>query len=519
MEENQSHQLENIYKAYCAKGEARRDLISLLALTQESPNNETKEERDHRQQAIDLFWNFYYPSFFSLPGWEINRASPDLTESERQVVLDTLENLEKSSRVPYKPDTDVPLDELFVYLHIAACRALMLKKRDSYSEEVRMVLDEAWRASRWFEGLEGIPYCYRADDDLTSEHTRSFVAVTGIVALELATALRLEGNYEESFHLFAVGLSYVSSVALAAYNEEDPLHLPHPKDKYIPKIDMAAQMFVDSFEYLRSPAITKNWRQIARDCFIISACWKNCFLFGNTRDETVIDNEGWEWDPPEFWQQAKGWAEAKLEPSELLEEMKKAEDEKAEQRLTTYFFEKRSFNAFPERAKQSLIEAEKAWFSTKSGRADRIFNELRIATEEVLYCSFWKPLSEWMDTRRITDPRLLDFQRIRESISEANKQPSLVEFESMLKSFALREFLKPLTLSDVDSKFVLDELPKALKQLRSYRRSAEHDLQRVREPKEIASIFKEFLGIGYKGILPRLLEVQKVITSSREKAS
>ena len=124
-----------------------------------------------------------------------------------------------------------------------------------------------------------------------------------------------------------------------------------------------------------------------------------------------------------------------------------------------------------------------------------------------------------MDTRRITDPRLLDFQRIRESISEANKQPSLVEFESMIKSFALREFLKPLPLSDVDSKFVLDELPKALKQLRSYRRSAEHDLQRVREPKEIASIFKEFLGIGYKGILPRLLEVQKVITSSREKTS
>ena len=278
-------------------------------------------------------------------------------------------------------------------------------------------------------------------------------------------------------------------------------------------------MFVDIFEHLRSYTTTKNWRQIARDCFIISACWKNCFLFGNTRDETVIDNKGWEWDPPEFWQQAKGWAEAKLEPSELLEEMKKAEDEKAEQRLTTYFFEKRSFNAFPERAKQSLIEAEKAWFSTKSGRADRIFNELRIATEEVLYCSFWRPLSEWMDTRRITDPRLLDFQRIRESISEANKKPSLVEFERMLKSFALGEFLKPLPLSNVDREFVLNELPKALKQLRSYRRSAEHDLQRVREPKEIAPIFKEFLGIGDKGILPRLLEIQKAITSSREKAS
>lgn len=513
MEDNQGHSLENIFKDYYSNGKFRRDLVCLLALIQKSLQNGTNKEPDPRQQAIDLFWNFYYPNFFSLPGWEINRISPGLTESERQVVLDTLENLEKSSRVTYKPDTDVPLDELFVYLHIAACRALELKKRDGYSEEVRTVLDEARRSSKRFEGLEGIPYCYRSDDDLTSEHTRSFVAVTGIVALELAAALHLEGNYEESFHLFAVGLSYVSSVTLAAYNEEDPLHLPHPEDKYIPKIDIAAQEFVDIFEHLRSHTMTKNWRQIARDCFIISACWKNCFLFGNTGDGTVIDGKGWGWDPSEFWQQAKGWAEAKLEPSELFEEMKKSEDEKAEQRLTTYFFERSSFNAFPERARQSLIEAEKAWFSPKSGRADRIFNELRIATEEVLYCLFWKSLCEWMDTRRITDPKLLDFQRIREAVSEANKQPSLVEFERMIRSSALREFLKLLPISDADSKFVLEELPRALKQLRSYRRSAEHDLQCFREPKEIASIFKEFMGIGYKGIFPRLLEVQKVITS------
>ena len=333
---------------------------------------------------------------------------------------------------------------------------------------------------------------------------RSFTGVTGIVLIELFRMHAIDGQHEQALHLLSLALYHCSWAIVAAFGEEAVEYWRLKYESYIPTVDVDAQATANVFLNLRATGSAEDWRQVVKDCRTIVTSWGDCL---RDYDEVIRDGEGIEWDWLSFWQHARGWAEAKLEPSELLEEMKKAEDERARQRLTAYFFEKDLWNTLSERAQRALVEAERVWFNTKVGRPEAFLNELRITADEILYSVLWEPLCRWMDREGVKSTQLLDFQSIREQLSRSRHKPSLKQFERMLETRALREYVSTLSLSKEDRSFTLKDLPKALRRLRPRRRSGEHDIGRIRDMKEVSPIFREFLGIGCRGILPRLVQI------------
>ena len=448
----------------------------------------------------NLFWDFCFPTNHE-PGTVEWGSASDLTEGEFEAVLEAFADLEAAMRVPYEPDGAEPLPDLMNYVHIAACRAFLLKKRQGYSDDVRWLLAEADRAIMRFERFGKYTYF---DYQPSDEYSRSFAAVMGLVQIEMARLRSIDCRFPEALGAFAAGLSYVYSSIRAALGGED---IDTAGDtlrckRYVPDIDVKAQELADVFENLRHSAGVIDWSGVAIECEVIGEAWEGCL-----RDpfDTVKDSEQREWDWKAFWDSAQGWAKAKLEPSEFLEQMKRTEDEQAKQRLVTYFFEGGIWGALPERARQSLIEADKAWFSTRVGRAERMANELRIATEEVLWLLLWEPLCKWEDNPQLPlNLKLLDFHKIRQEQSESGNAPNLTTYLKVLKTEAFHEFLAKESSYTKESSFFREELPKHLARLRDARNEGEHEIGGVRQAAEVRSLFREWLGVGSRGILPRL---------------
>jgi hypothetical protein len=332
------------------------------------------------QTAIDLFWRLY----------KLEEGKIPLSKEIEDVMLESLGKLESATRVLYEPDMEEDYDKLHIYLHIAACRALLLRKRDGYSDDVRQTLEEAQRAARRFMGGETFP----PDIGTESDWGRSAVAVTSLILVELFRVRHIDGNYEEALHLFALALGYASEALFAAFGD-DPTEYWTPKyERFLPIINIDAQEAVGVFENLLASTRAKNWRQIADDCRIINANWGNCL--GSNRgfrsnEEAVSDSEGREWDWLSFWAHAVGLAEANLEPSELREILIQEECESAEKRLQRYFFPD-LWDQLPKEAQTSLVEADRMFHSRK-GRVEAIFNELRLAVEAILRPMLWEPFN------------------------------------------------------------------------------------------------------------------------------
>jgi hypothetical protein len=425
-------------------------------------------------------------------------------------VLETLKTLEKASRVPYEPDTEPDYSDLVVYANIAACYALLLKERDDLSEDVRDMLEEAWRALHRF-GIEHMS----ADDQ--EEFSRSLCGLVSVVLVELFRVRHIDGNYEEALHLFAQALSYASDTLLAAFGEEAIEFWRLKYEEYIPIINVNAQEAVDVFENLRTSAKTRNWRQIAADCRMINLSWGDCL--GSSQEfrnpeEVVIDREGQEWQWSSFWEQAWGWVKAKMEPSELLEEMKLAEDEHAEQRLKTYFFHG-LWHYLPDRARQSLVEADRV-LNSAIGRREAIPNELRLATEATLLPMLWHPFTEWIDNqphRSLKDLRFIDMQK---KLAQKQREPSLANLIEMWKTDAFDQFLGKAFPKEEERSFIAN-LSQPLIELNRERRKAERPPSKpASQIVNVVPVFRKFIGIGCEGILPRLAQIQQKIAEAQK---
>jgi hypothetical protein len=467
--------------------------LGLLALLYHFLQMKREGVQEETTPAVaSLFWNCCFPN--EAEAWEgpIDAGLSDLTENEFEILLDGLKTSEMAMRVLYQPDGTEPLLDLMNYVHVAACRALLLKRRLGYSDDVRWIFGEADRVITRFErAVRTTCYEYVPSND----YERSFAAVVGLVHIEVARLRAIDCKYQEALGCFAAGLSYLSrgivptSEDLATYRG------------YIPKIDVDPQEVADVFENLRYSTTGIDWWGISFECEVIEAGWEACL-----RDpfDTVRDSEKREWCWNAFWHSARGWAAARLQPSEFLEQMKRTEDEQVRQRLTAYFFEATQWAALPERAQRSLIEAEKAWFSSRLGRAERVANELRIATEEVLCRLLWEPLCRWTDSTTLT-LTLLDFEKIRMQLSQNGKAPTLfVFYNNVLTTNALREFLVSKSFPSQDQSFLLTALPDYLRDLNRSRAGAEHDIARKWDRAEVAPLFRTFMGIGRVGVLPRL---------------
>ncbi|MDP2936227.1 MAG: hypothetical protein Q8O86_07035, partial [Dehalococcoidia bacterium] len=216
------------------------------------------------------------------------------------------------------------------------------------------------------------------------------------------------------------------------------------------------------------------------------------------------------------------YAMSKLEPRELAvyheKQMRRLEDERAEEILASFFFQDPSLHLLPDTARRSLIEATRAWAWTNSGSPESVLNHLRRAVEALMYAAFWVPLSQWAGKDK--GYRSEGLRLLMTDLEAKRQSPSLVYYRKMLMDGGLKELLKLQASYNQDLSFVYEKLPASLKRLNEQRNQAEHDPTRVWRREEVASLFNEYLGIGCDGVLPRLARLYlrvKEMNARREK--
>ena len=441
----------------------------------------------------DLFW------FLEQSNKHLDFNIPEVMSTW---ILDTLRYLETTWRPAYLPDEDFRADALN-HTYFAAAHALALwYKQQSYSEAIR-AFEESFKA--YFSTHKDIgpkPMLDKPDD----WEARSQVALQGIVGMHLFRIRSKELNWPEALRMYAHAMACFHAVTGAEYDE------------------------MWDVEFLQKELLGSGWRTIGNEW----ESYKNKMhdeaklVFSHTRDVppgkewwpdasryvqmivTSLESEyiGRGTELSNYWSGEQGWIRGvKLEPGERLIDLNRDEDEKAYQRLRRYFFAEPQWGALPERAQKRLVEADRVWYSSRHGDPGAVLESVKIAVEEVLFDLLWKPCYHWIDE----SPKgleILDLMNLRQKLQESGQNPSLLEYESMLRSKGLQSFLHTTSSSDEDRR-LLRRLWKPLEALRKSRNLVAHDTGgRVLTREQVASLYRKFLGLGEQGILPRLASMK-----------
>lgn len=430
-------------------------------------------------------------------------------------LLQKLDDVERSKRVPYEPDSEAPWERHLVSLHVSAARAWVLKSRDGYSEDVRDLLKESWRSAQrltgtWTADSSDPASIVAANAD--PEYKVSVVAVAGLTLLELFKQSVIDGGHADALHFVGLSSLYLAEVVRYRQHGVSLGRIPWGANAYsllssptLPPTlqELSAQDVVDVFERLRDASRGVAWEQVARDCEILNYSWVDA---GRAADESVLDRDGDEWEWASYWNHACGWAKAQLHPSEVRGLLAEEHDRRAERRLRTYFFPGDLWEYLPERARRSLVDADSVLFAGAAGRIEAAFNHLRIALEEVLHDSLWVPLELWAEEEPTSAK---DFRGLRERLARNNRHPSLPHFEEMCRTKAMMRFLHSRGTADSAIRFVTQEVAGAIMGLRRIRAEAEHRIGPTGQVDDIEEWMRKMLGLGTEGMLLRLIDLRR----------
>lgn len=521
------------------------DVLSVASFPENTDN--------YHHRGMELFWDVICPNavyLFSaeppnlwIPHWS---ELPPLPAELEEALLQKLAELETQTRVPYEPDTDVMqvFDKLFTSVHVAGARALRLRRKVGYSDDVRQCLEGAWQTALW---LHTEPY---VGFSIAPVGIISLWAVTGLVLAELFRIQRLEGKYAEALHTLATGMEHIAaatvSVDQSAEEVAEDLQLDEElkaqelvwRDKlrhflapelggtynsetkrfeqvgkaYPPLFDVDENEAKEMFESLKACVGSHvDWKQVVRDCEALSKYWGLCVGYeGFEHEATVTDAEGVELTWAQFWNIGQGWATAQLRPSDLRELHRQEEEEGAERRLRTYFFSSGLWDQMPDRARRSLVEADRVWYSPTKTRFESTLNALQVAAETLFHRFFWEPLFETKGGRE-----MLELVGLDTSLKEKGRNPTLANYSGACRHSSFKEFLANAKVTENDQRFLIRELPAAFDRLRKLRDSAQHNLKRTWRREEVEPVIREFVGIGSRGILPRLVEIGTKLTTKR----
>ena len=236
------------------------DRLELLALTEEEIGRRQDvttllKFHDDGCNPLYLFWDFYRPECID----RAEHTGPTHSEELEGMVMNLLHCLYDRHRLPYEPDQgqvisryleylealddalfhqgdqDIPEDitseefcrsitlppdfrDLLIFLHVAAARAFLLKRRHGYSDEVRVCLKEVERTIEHLK-LVGL------DMELMFQHSigifQSVYAVSAMSFAELGRISHIEGRYTEALHYFAKADEYYEPSAYPTDNYED----------------------------------------------------------------------------------------------------------------------------------------------------------------------------------------------------------------------------------------------------------------------------------------------------------
>lgn len=276
-------------------------------------------------------------------------------------------------------------------------------------------------------------------------------------------------------------------------------------------VRLRAQDAVAVIERLLGDGRGANWKQIARDCEVLSRDWNGLWDLS----AEVVDTQGRSWEMRAYANYARGRAEERLTPSELGDVMRRREDEQAQDRLKTYFFSSGCWDVLPERAQRALVDADRAFVSARAGRSESILEHLKVATEAICYELIWEALR----AANKGDQRLLQFVQCDSELASKDHAPALVDY----KEFFRKPFLAMVATNWNGMQPELEHLERdfrtRLSDLVRTRNRAQHDPKAYVSQDQVRSLFCSFVGVGITGLLPRLAAWKlQAIQNSRPQA-
>ena len=470
------------------------------------------------QASVSLFWKTYCPEELSAvtpADDEMALPATPLPPDLEHVMLECLEFLERRHRVSYEPDRDdleseSLLRQLTAYVHIAAARAFRVKhserREKGLSEEAIDCLLKMERAVKWMNSVSGTGLDYVLLPDTADPLTDVSTGVVAALAYaELSSFKRADGDYMEALRYLAeaTSLSYRAHVYVEQTGVRSEIHemvSEHSKQPML-AFDEASGIF----QAVRANSLSvENWQQVTSDCRVIADVWEQGIEYS---DSGVEAEDAAKWLA--FWQQAVGWAESQLSPSELVSALSKAGAKEAENRLKNYFFGD-NWVALPSRAQEALILADSIWNSTQGVRRESILNEVRIVIEEMCKEFIWEPLEE--------DPNTA-FEILNVGAKIARRQirrsPDVHDYIGICRQRYFRDFAEQRGLSDREVRFLVKTLPNAVKQLTPKRRTGEHGTGKAIPLGTIEDHYRTFLGIGRKGVLPEFTRIGRKLRGGR----
>lgn len=435
-------------------------------------------------------------------------------EKEASLLANRLDALALKKQVPYAGQIDDP-KAVFVSTHLEAARIVSIIEDEGFSDNARQVLKGA---------LDSLSRCEYATEIAGTAPWPDYLTVSlkGVGCLLLAiqfSIYRHDCDYEEALLLFpkaidrfsdakesfsAVQAEEFKQLRARLRNAKTDDHLKHTEYDYLvhsiksalsnvlgrsnlgfSSLYIAAwslswlrnltyQAPVDCFETIRSRGRVRDSKTLASACRrLIEMCRSGASILRG--DRLVSDTRGVSWEPNVYWYHAMGWAETLLTPSDLRDSLQQGEDVAAEKRMRAYFFDDRHWLALPQRAKSSLINADRDYFAGAMSQRGAVLNELKVATEEILFHGLWTPLGKWIvenDERR-DDGR--DFIALEEGLRRKRHSPTLFHFKKMCRMDITAKFLAQLGCTKMECIWLSRELPGILEKLRKARDTTEHE--------------------------------------------
>ncbi len=427
-----------------------------------------------------------------------------------EIIVDKLDALCEKKRVPYKPDEEEDPITLYIYTHIEASRLVWLLKTEQYSERTRETLDNSIIVfNRCFSAINGYPQA-----PWSQEYSVSLGAVGSFLYVTQFSLRKSDGDYEKALKSLFWGFSqnFMASVSFPKHGFPNPNAIPLISSinsignvwEYTPwMLDLDPQEIANCFEAIRTRSDSKDLKEVADICSYFVTVTKNWWP-DEEQEIEVKDAKGESWSLPEYWQNALGWVDAQLSPSEFKEIINEREEQAAEQRLLKYFFEEDLWNWLPDRTKSSLISADRDWFSSSNTRIEAILNELKIAVEELLIKEFWDPMMKWFEEKGQNNKGAQVFLDLKTELTARRKSPTILDFEHICRMQITGAYLVEKGVPREDRIWFIQNLQKSLFPLRQARNRAEHESGNRWTREELNGFYCEFVGIGQLGVIKEL---------------
>ena len=351
-------------------------------------------------------------------------------------------------------------------------------------------------------------------------------AVAALAYVELSRISRIDGDFVKALHYLAKAAEYYDFIVISnnelVGNPENlrvicddrfdiDLRLRRKLEVSLTglpvPLDEAANVFISIKENYH---LVDSWSQVVDDCKALQIVW-----FASGREDDITDERGYIVTWAEFWAAAQAWASAQLSPSEYRKMREDDERHAAETRLKNYFFGS-NWSSLSERARQRLISADRDWNSRENVSKEAILRHLLRAAEQTCFDFIWQPLENSV----AQGSNLPEFTERMSDLAQKRRSPSVHDYSWACQSVFCDQSFALETLCSSEIEFIKNQLPKAMRRLNRVSGPADHEpegyeIKRSFSHDDLRPLFREFMGIGQPGILPRLARIGRKLQGRR----